>query len=308
MRISWSLPVLALSASLACFVGGSDEETTTVGDEIDGAGTESETETDTESETETETGPECTQDIHCDDDDACTEDLCDAGSCVHSDISATCDDQDECTIDSCDPARGCTTAPIVQPGMQVFAVTNLVESFVVPACTTTIHIDARGAQGGTVDGGNVDWQDTNCRKGLDASAGPDGIAGNGPLSAPGGAAGNGGSGTAPSGVGAGGAGWKSNGGDSSFGSPATGGQAPPSFMGGLGGPSFTPGGEGGFGGGGGAVCGCGGGGGYSGGGGGEGQSCRAGGGGGGSFNAGTNPMSATGVGLGNGEVIISWAG
>jgi hypothetical protein len=363
---------------LGCFTPGEDEGDTTFGeDEVEDSGTdttESETESDTETETTedtetetTETDAPCMVDADCYDQNACTEDACDTGTCVNMDISAMCDDLDVCTTDSCDMAMGCISEPMeVIPDDQAFAATGQVQMFEVPACVTSIRIVAEGAQGGTEEGGkgarmagtfavtpgeqlqlvvgsqgvintcnsggggggsyvwrpadatepliaaggggggNSDWGELNCRKGLDANVSTAGISGNGPLSAPGGANGNGGSGIAPEGVGGGGAGWKSNGGDSTFVSPAGGGKAPPSFAGGVGGPSFSPGGQGGFGGGGGAVCGCGGGGGYSGGGAGEGQSCRAGGGGGGSFNAGTDPMAASGVGLGDGEVVISW--
>jgi hypothetical protein len=154
-------------------------------------------------------------------------------------------------------------------------------------------------------GANDNWG-VACRAGIDAVTTANGTQGNGNQSAQGGQNGQGGSGTAPSGVGSGGAGWLSNGGNSSYGTGCTGGQAPPNFTGGNGSQSFGPGGYGGYGGGGGAVCGCGGGGGYSGGGAGEGSSCRAGGGGGGSYNAGMNQTNTAGVQTGDGKIVVSW--
>ncbi len=385
MRESRLLTTVLLTTSLGCFAAGEDEGDTTfatvANDEVSDSGTTDESDTGTSSETDssgstdtgttdtTETGPECRIDADCDDTNACTDDTCDMGACVNLDNSAACDDTDVCTADSCDMVLGCVNDPApVIPDDQLFMPSNQAQSFDVPACVTTVHIVAQGAQGGTVEGGmgammagdftvtpgeqlqvvvgsqgvsntcnsggggggsfvwragdavepmiaagaggggNTDWGDLICRAGLDANVTASGTSGNGPMSAPGGANGNGGSGIAPSGVGAGGAGWKTNGGDSTYSSPAGGGKAPPSFAGGVGSPSFQPGGTGGFGGGGGAVCGCGGGGGYSGGGAGEGSSCRAGGGGGGSYNAGANPTSMAGAKLGNGEVAISWGG
>jgi|GEM_PF-2534356 len=45
--------------------------------------------------------------LPCDDNDACTDDACDAatGQCVNTPVS--CDDGNACTTDSCDPATGC---------------------------------------------------------------------------------------------------------------------------------------------------------------------------------------------------------
>jgi hypothetical protein len=115
---------------------------------------------------------------------------------------------------------------------------------------------------------------------------------------------------------AGGAGWLSNGADGwdNFCTyESTGGIRPlEGGNGGIGGGSSLSYGDGGFGGGGGAnarcgVIGGGGGGGYSGGGGGgePGSSQFGGGGGGGSFNGGTDQVNTPGVGIGNGQLVIT---
>ena len=50
--------------------------------------------------------------IDCDDSNACTADSCDpAQGCIHDDITPTCNDGVACTVDGCDPASGCTYAP-----------------------------------------------------------------------------------------------------------------------------------------------------------------------------------------------------
>ncbi len=49
--------------------------------------------------------------VNCDDDDACTEDSCDAQSgCQH--VQIECDDLDPCTDDSCDVDAGCQNVPL----------------------------------------------------------------------------------------------------------------------------------------------------------------------------------------------------
>jgi hypothetical protein len=127
----------------------------------------------------------------------------------------------------------------------------------------------------------------------------------------GGSIGNGGNG----GAGSGGAGWLTSGGDAFC--SGGGGQVP--SLGGMGGNACLSGisAKGGFGGGGSATYGGGGGGGYSGGGGGDGfddtwdyYTCGcidyAYGGGGGSFNSGDNQLNNSGVGTGNGLVMIEY--
>ncbi|UCC29374.1 MAG: hypothetical protein JSU86_14375 [Phycisphaerales bacterium] len=49
--------------------------------------------------------------IDCDDGDACTDDTCEAGQCTNP--PTDCDDGDLCTIDSCDSATGCFVEPRV---------------------------------------------------------------------------------------------------------------------------------------------------------------------------------------------------
>lgn len=154
-------------------------------------------------------------------------------------------------------------------------------------------------------GGNQTWGG-DCTNGLPGQAGEDGTSGGSGV-VPGGSGGMGGA-SLIAGNGAGGGGWLTPGlnapvGD--FDESATGGWTIPLFAGGMGAPTYDPGGEGGYGGGGGATCGCGGGGGYSGGAGGYSVGCRSGGGGGGSYNGGTAQENETGVRMGNGQVIIT---
>ncbi|MDZ4844980.1 MAG: choice-of-anchor L domain-containing protein, partial [Chitinophagales bacterium] len=59
----------------------------------------------TASTTHTVTEPDC------DDNNDCTNDLCNAGVCSHTPI--TCNDGNACTTDGCAPATGCTTTPVV---------------------------------------------------------------------------------------------------------------------------------------------------------------------------------------------------
>ncbi len=62
-------------------------------------------------------GPEAPSDFPCNDDNACTLDLCnDAGQCTNTDVSADCDDGDPCTVDVCDEAVGCQNTPLESIG------------------------------------------------------------------------------------------------------------------------------------------------------------------------------------------------
>ncbi len=56
--------------------------------------------------------PTCESNADCDDEDICTEDLCDPANSECSNEPIVCDDGDACTIDSCNPASGCDTAPV----------------------------------------------------------------------------------------------------------------------------------------------------------------------------------------------------
>ena len=91
---------------------------------------------------EAEVPPECVDDPDCDDTVACTEDRCEAGSCVHdaaaldgqtcddgdactendtcsngtcAGTGIDCDDSNPCTDDSCDPITGCVHTPNTDP-------------------------------------------------------------------------------------------------------------------------------------------------------------------------------------------------
>ncbi len=104
----------------------------------------------------------------CDDADACTtEDTCLDKSCVGG-PPLVCDDDNPCTNDACDADSGCIAPPVedgtvcgqdlvcnggvcgpaCQSGSVTFSYTGSVQTFVVPACGTTLTIDATGAQGG----------------------------------------------------------------------------------------------------------------------------------------------------------------
>ena len=56
-------------------------------------------------------GPLC-EGVDCDDQNACTDDICNGadGSCEHT--PRVCDDQNECTADDCTPAIGCEHTPV----------------------------------------------------------------------------------------------------------------------------------------------------------------------------------------------------
>ncbi|MFO0635772.1 MAG: FG-GAP repeat protein [Nannocystaceae bacterium] len=90
----------------------------------------------------------CPSDDFCDDQDPCTQDLCDAGTCRHELVccasDAECDDGDECTADACS-AGSCAATPI-------------------PGCTAATT---------TADGGSA----TASATGDDATAGTDSTAG-----------------------------------------------------------------------------------------------------------------------------------
>jgi hypothetical protein len=69
-----------------------------------------------------------------------------------------CDDGDACTTDSCveGPPATCMRVPVVVPGSpRSFAYTGTLQTFAVPACVTSITIEASGAQGGNRNGGAV---------------------------------------------------------------------------------------------------------------------------------------------------------
>ena len=62
---------------------------------------------------------------------------------------ATCDDHDDCTTDMCVGVE-CRHTSVAPTGMQMFAFTGTIESFIVPACVKLITVDALGASGGNV--------------------------------------------------------------------------------------------------------------------------------------------------------------
>jgi hypothetical protein len=51
--------------------------------------------------------PGCTSNAECDDNNQCTNDVCNGGTCSHADITSTCNDGNGCTVDSCNPQTGC---------------------------------------------------------------------------------------------------------------------------------------------------------------------------------------------------------
>ncbi len=56
------------------------------------------------------TAVECVVAADCNDNNACTTDACNSGTCTHTAIS--CDDGNGCTTDSCNPATGCAHTPL----------------------------------------------------------------------------------------------------------------------------------------------------------------------------------------------------
>ena len=58
-------------------------------------------------EVDADPAPECLAVSDCDDDDACTVDLCDGAAGTCSQLAVICDDGLPCTLDSCDPGAGC---------------------------------------------------------------------------------------------------------------------------------------------------------------------------------------------------------
>ncbi|MGB5696264.1 MAG: choice-of-anchor Q domain-containing protein [Polyangiales bacterium] len=58
--------------------------------------------------------PECRITDDCDDNDACTDDACNQGTCSY--FAVDCDDRNDCTTEACDAADGCTTPTPVADG------------------------------------------------------------------------------------------------------------------------------------------------------------------------------------------------
>ena len=52
--------------------------------------------------------------VICDDNDACTTELCEGGLCTYDAVA--CDDDNDCTVDSCDPASGCVFTVLAVAG------------------------------------------------------------------------------------------------------------------------------------------------------------------------------------------------
>jgi hypothetical protein len=90
--------------------------------------------------------PQLCQPVDCNDSNACTVDTCNGSTCEYAPV--TCDDSNACTTDTCDAVTGCNFAPIDPTGSQTFNYSGSIVTFTVPACETTITIDAYGAQGG----------------------------------------------------------------------------------------------------------------------------------------------------------------
>ena len=55
-------------------------------------------------------GGGCSGPASCGDGDACTDDVCAAGQCMHDAVNT--DDGDACTVDACDPAAGVSHVPV----------------------------------------------------------------------------------------------------------------------------------------------------------------------------------------------------
>ncbi|MBC7978253.1 MAG: hypothetical protein H7138_24985, partial [Myxococcales bacterium] len=89
--------------------------------------------------------------IRCDDSDLCTTDACvPATGCTHE--ARTCNDNDACTADACESAVGCTFESIVPPATVTVDFTGSAQTVDIPACVTSAHVVAAGAQGGDANG------------------------------------------------------------------------------------------------------------------------------------------------------------
>jgi len=106
----------------------------------------------------------------CNDGNACTlSDACANGVCSGV-VPLDCNDANLCTDDSCDPLSGCLHSPVqdgtgcgadkhcqegecvpicgVIHGTQSFSLTSSIQDWTVPACVTSVTIEAWGAEGG----------------------------------------------------------------------------------------------------------------------------------------------------------------
>lgn len=155
MRSSITLPAALLCA---CFTAGcfgiTSKQALTQGEsssEEDAGEDDSAQLTSTASEDTDDLPPQCSEDEDCEDDNACTLNVCDEDFvCVAEDKSASCDDEDACTDDYCDTETGCRNEPIT--GGRLFFYEGEVELFEVPMCVSEIRVIALGAEGGLYSG------------------------------------------------------------------------------------------------------------------------------------------------------------
>ena len=137
------MSVLALGLVAACAQAGTSTQNTGGGDDAsttgsDGSGSGSGSGSDSHV---------CT--TSCDDSNVCTTDTCDNGTCAHAVVG--CDDADACTTDACDAVMGCTHVNN-NHGTMSFSPNGAIQTFAVPACVSSLHILAAGAQGGGANG------------------------------------------------------------------------------------------------------------------------------------------------------------
>lgn len=91
----------------------------------------------------------CTSNGECDDGNACTDDVCDDGACIHTNNADTCDDGDACTIDDACTDGACAGTPVTCPPGQ--ACDGLTGNCVFPPATISFQNGDVNGYLGTVD-------------------------------------------------------------------------------------------------------------------------------------------------------------
>ena len=97
--------------------------------------------------------PECETNEDCDDEDACTTDVCGDGQCVRA--SVTCFDNNPCTDDSCDPASGCVFTPndqcVCDPNVELVTNGGFETPEVIHSALWNIFNNSNGLTGWSVE-------------------------------------------------------------------------------------------------------------------------------------------------------------
>ena len=101
--------------------------------------------------------PDLCEGVDCDDDDLCTEDVCNVtdGSCQHT--PTDCNDSNECTVDTCDPAAGCEYTPAADGSACAESNECAVGQCAGGACALTPIANGTPCTGGTCQAGVCTW-------------------------------------------------------------------------------------------------------------------------------------------------------